>query len=73
MRRGKGSYVPDAADRDPETTRAENRERSGRLVPGAWLGLGPWFLTIIATLDGFNDMDSVEVFRWDRDGFEVCG
>jgi hypothetical protein len=33
----------------------------------------PWSLTIIATLDGFNDMDSVEVFRWQRDGLEVYG
>jgi hypothetical protein len=32
-----------------------------------------WFPTIIATLDGFNGMDSVEVFRWQRDGFEECG
>ena len=32
-----------------------------------------WFLTVIATLDGFNDMDSVEVFRWQRDEFEECG
>ena len=34
---------------------------------------GPWSLTIIATPDGFNYMDSVEVFRWQRDGFAVCG
>ena len=26
---------------------------------------------VIATLDGFNDMDSVEVFRWQQDEFEV--
>ena len=32
-----------------------------------------WSLTIIATLDGFNDMDSVEVFRWQRDGPEAYG
>ena len=32
-----------------------------------------WFLTVIATLGEFNDMDSVEVFRWQRDEFEVCG
>ena len=36
------------------------------------MGLPPWFLTVIATLGGFNDMDSVEVFRWQRDGFEGC-
>ena len=33
----------------------------------------PWSLMTIATLDGFNDMNSTEVFRWQRDGFEVCG
>ncbi len=32
-----------------------------------------WSLTIIATLNGFNDMDSAEVFRWQRDEFEACG
>jgi hypothetical protein len=40
---------------------------------GAELDFPPWSLTIIATLDGFNDMDSVEVFRWQRDGLEVYG
>ncbi len=37
---------------------------------GAVVDFPAWFLTIIATLGGFNDMDLVEVSRWQRDGFE---
>jgi hypothetical protein len=44
-----------------------------RTVELSLLDFPPWSLTIIATLDGFNDMDSVEVFRWQRDGLEVYG
>ena len=40
---------------------------------GVRVDLTPCSLTIIATLEEFNDMDSVEVSRWQRDGFEVCG
>ena len=49
---------------------------STHLVPPSmriYLDFPPWSLAVIATLDGFNYMDSVEVFRWQRDGFEVYG
>jgi len=31
-------------------------------------GFPPWSLSINATLDEFNDMDSVEVLLWQRNG-----
>jgi putative transposase len=56
-----------------EAGRATARRRTGSTARNISLDFPPWSLMIIATLDGFNDMDSTEVFRWQRDGFEVCG
>ena len=39
---------------------------------GGIMDFPPWSLTVIATLEEFNDMDSMEVLLW-QNGFEGCG